>query len=69
MKNRKQDQSVFSSMQGLSPGRSRRGGGGHNQNFEEPFDPKKFVAVGVTERDVEMYKEVFDMFDVQNCGT
>jgi len=38
-------------------------------NYEEPFDPKKFISVGVTERDVEMYKEVFDMFDVQNYGS
>ena len=56
----KKDQSMFSS------------GFGERKtliNYEEPFDPKKFVSVGVTERDVEMYKEVFDMFDVNNYGS
>ena len=35
---------------------------------EEQFDPKNFVSVGVSERDVEMYKEVFDLFDVHQIG-
>ena len=52
MSRRRQDQSVFSSMQGLSPGKKGKQGG---LNMEEPFDPKKYVSVGVTERDVEMY--------------
>jgi len=37
-------------------------------NYEESFNPKNFISVGVTERDVEMYKEVFDMFDVNSYG-
>jgi Ca2+-binding EF-hand superfamily protein len=35
---------------------------------EEQFDPKHYVSVGVSERDVEMYKEVFDLFDVHRSG-
>ena len=34
----------------------------------EEFNPKNFISVGVTERDVEMYKEVFDLFDVHKIG-
>ena len=60
----KKDQSVFSSMTGLSRGQDRK----TMIVYDEPFDPKKHVSVGVSERDVEMYKEVFDMFDVQNYG-
>lgn len=34
----------------------------------EEFRPKDYISVGVTERDVEMYKEVFDLFDVHKIG-
>lgn len=36
--------------------------------IQEEFDPKNYISVGVTERDVEMYKEVFDLFDVHKIG-
>ena len=64
MSRNKKDVSVFSSLTGVS----RVGDRKTMINYDEAFDPKKFVSVGVTERDVEMYKEVFDMFDVQNYG-
>lgn len=34
----------------------------------EEFNPKDYISVGVTERDVEMFKEVFDLFDVHKMG-
>lgn len=38
------------------------------KNMIENFDPKNYISVGVSERDVELYKEVFDLFDVNNIG-
>jgi centrin-1 len=35
----------------------------------EAFNPKNYISVGVSERDVEMYKEVFDLFDIHRCGS
>lgn len=36
--------------------------------FEQNFDPKNYLGVGITERDVELFKEVFDLFDVNGIG-
>ena len=32
------------------------------------FNPADYKTVGVTERDVELYKEVFDLFDTNENG-
>ncbi len=32
------------------------------------FDPKEFVTVGISDRDVELYKEIFDLFDSTGNG-
>lgn len=41
-----------------------------DQMYErEAFNPKNYISVGVSERDVEMYKEVFDLFDIHKCGS
>ena len=37
--------------------------------LQKPFDPKEYLTVGLSEREVELYKEVFDLFDVQGQGT
>ena len=36
--------------------------------FEQNFDPKNYLGVGISERDVELFKEVFDLFDVNGIG-
>lgn len=36
---------------------------------EEPFDPRKYVVPGSNVRDVEIWKEVFDLFDVDGNGS
>ena len=41
----------------------RKGG-----NVATPFNPADYKSVGVTERDIELYKEVFDMFDSSESG-
>ena len=32
----------------------------------KPFDPKEYVGVGLGEREVMIYKEIFDLFDTSN---
>ena len=39
------------------------------QNAKQTFDPKEYLSVGITEREVEMYKEIFDLFDVNGIGS
>ena len=39
------------------------------QNIRQPFNPKDFLYVGITEREVEMYKEIFDLFDINGIGS
>lgn len=36
--------------------------------MEQNFDPKDYVSVGVTERDVIMYRELFNLFNVNGLG-
>ena len=45
-------------------GAEKRKGGMSGQ----PFNPAEYKTVGVTERDVELYKEVFDLFDTSESG-
>ena len=39
------------------------------QNLKQSFDPKDYLSVGITEREIEMYKEIFDLFDVNGIGS
>ena len=39
------------------------------QNMQQPFNPKDYLYVGITEREVEMYKEIFDLFDINGIGS
>ena len=39
---------------------------GANPNKSKPFDPKDYTNVGLDEREVMIYKEIFDLFDVSN---
>ena len=32
----------------------------------KPFDPKEYTNVGLNEREVMIYKEIFDLFDTSN---
>ena len=34
----------------------------------KPFDPKDYMNVGLDEREVMIYKEIFDLFDVNKNG-
>ena len=34
----------------------------------QKFDPKEYLSIGITERDIELYKEVFDLFDIHGVG-
>ena len=38
-------------------------------NKNATFDPKDYLSVGITEREIETYKEVFDLFDVNGIGS
>lgn len=33
---------------------------------KKPFDPKQYTNVGLDEREVMIYKEIFDLFDTSN---
>ncbi len=39
-----------------------------HSKFAIQFHPKDYIRFGMVERDVELYKEVFDMFDVNGIG-
>lgn len=59
------------------PGLSRRNLDVTDEDYEqvlveenmEPFDPRKFVVPGSSTRDIEIWKEVFDLFDVDGNGS
>lgn len=38
-------------------------------HINTPFNPKDYLYVGITEREVEMYKEIFDLFDINGIGS
>lgn len=39
------------------------------KKFPESFDPKKYLVPGATLRDIEVWKEVFDLFDLDGSGS
>eukprot|EP01017_Pseudomicrothorax_dubius_P015977 TRINITY_DN181_c0_g2_i1.p1 TRINITY_DN181_c0_g2~~TRINITY_DN181_c0_g2_i1.p1 ORF type:complete len:243 (-),score=29.73 TRINITY_DN181_c0_g2_i1:21-749(-) len=36
--------------------------------ISQPFDPKEYACPGASAQDIELYKEVFDMFDMHDKG-
>ena len=37
-----------------------------NMKRRKPFDPKEYTNVGIDEREIMIYKEIFDLFDTSN---
>ena len=53
-------------VRGTNLGMTHMGGSNIPMKRRKPFDPKEYIGVGLGEREVMIYKEIFDLFDVSN---